>query len=285
MSQSNQAFICDAIRTPFGRYGGALSPVRADDLGAVPIKALMERNPGVDWTAVADVLYGCANQAGEDNRNVARMSALLGIAVASKAALFWFAAATVAAGYVRPAKVSPTRPDVGAAVVPGIVSRWPTRMVARASRPLAATIPATVDRYVAASAETVSPRTTRWVTVGTAAAGEGAAGAAVAAATPGMVRVCPIRIVVRESRPLAATIASTVVPWERARAQTVSPRTTRWPTVVGCGTAGRAASGMVSTWPIRMVARSSSPFAVTICRTEVAVRRAMCETVSPGWTT
>ncbi|MFG0784542.1 3-oxoadipyl-CoA thiolase [Delftia tsuruhatensis] len=77
MSQSNQAFICDAIRTPFGRYGGALSPVRADDLGALPIKALMERNPGVDWTAVADVLYGCANQAGEDNRNVARMSALL----------------------------------------------------------------------------------------------------------------------------------------------------------------------------------------------------------------
>ena len=77
MSQSNQAFICDAIRTPFGRYGGALSPVRADDLGAVPIKALMERNPGVDWTAVADVLYGCANQAGEDNRNVTRMSALL----------------------------------------------------------------------------------------------------------------------------------------------------------------------------------------------------------------
>ncbi|WP_313280166.1 3-oxoadipyl-CoA thiolase [Delftia tsuruhatensis] len=77
MSQSNQAFICDAIRTPFGRYGGTLSPVRADDLGAVPIKALMERNPGVDWTAVADVLYGCANQAGEDNRNVARMSALL----------------------------------------------------------------------------------------------------------------------------------------------------------------------------------------------------------------
>ncbi|MPT50996.1 MULTISPECIES: 3-oxoadipyl-CoA thiolase [Delftia] len=77
MSQSNQAFICDAIRTPFGRYGGALSPVRADDLGAVPIKALMERNPGVDWAAVADVLYGCANQAGEDNRNVARMSALL----------------------------------------------------------------------------------------------------------------------------------------------------------------------------------------------------------------
>ncbi len=73
----NQAFICDAIRTPFGRYGGALSSVRADDLGAVPIKALMARNPQVDWAAVADVIYGCANQAGEDNRNVARMSALL----------------------------------------------------------------------------------------------------------------------------------------------------------------------------------------------------------------
>lgn len=72
-----QAFICDAIRTPFGRYGGALSSVRADDLGAIPLKALMARNPGVDWAAVADVLYGCANQAGEDNRNVARMSALL----------------------------------------------------------------------------------------------------------------------------------------------------------------------------------------------------------------
>ena len=74
---TSQAFICDAIRTPFGRYGGALAGVRADDLGAVPIKALMERNPNVDWTAVADVLYGCANQAGEDNRNVARMSSLL----------------------------------------------------------------------------------------------------------------------------------------------------------------------------------------------------------------
>ena len=72
-----QAFICDAIRTPFGRYGGALSGVRTDDLGAVPIKALMERNSGVDWKAVDDVLYGCANQAGEDNRNVARMAALL----------------------------------------------------------------------------------------------------------------------------------------------------------------------------------------------------------------
>ncbi len=75
---SNQeAFICDAIRTPFGRYGGALSSIRTDDLGAIPLKALMERNKGVDWQAVSDVLYGCANQAGEDNRNVARMSALL----------------------------------------------------------------------------------------------------------------------------------------------------------------------------------------------------------------
>jgi acetyl-CoA acyltransferase len=73
----NQAFICDAIRTPFGRYGGALSGVRTDDLGAVPIRALMQRNPGVDWEALADVLYGCANQAGEDNRNVAHMSSLL----------------------------------------------------------------------------------------------------------------------------------------------------------------------------------------------------------------
>ena len=72
-----EAYICDAIRTPFGRYGGALSSVRADDLGAIPIKALMERNPTVDWSQVTDVLYGCANQAGEDNRNVARMSALL----------------------------------------------------------------------------------------------------------------------------------------------------------------------------------------------------------------
>ncbi|AEG94501.1 3-oxoadipyl-CoA thiolase [Ramlibacter tataouinensis] len=74
---TRQAFICDAIRTPFGRYGGALSSVRTDDLAAIPIKALMERNARVDWQAVADVLYGCANQAGEDNRNVARMAALL----------------------------------------------------------------------------------------------------------------------------------------------------------------------------------------------------------------
>ena len=71
------AYICDAIRTPFARYGGALSSVRADDLGAVPIRALMERNPGVDWSRVDDVIYGCANQAGEDNRNVGRMAALL----------------------------------------------------------------------------------------------------------------------------------------------------------------------------------------------------------------
>ena len=72
-----QAFICDAQRTPFGRYGGALSSIRTDDLGALPIKALMARNTNVDWAAVSDVLYGCANQAGEDNRNVARMAALL----------------------------------------------------------------------------------------------------------------------------------------------------------------------------------------------------------------
>jgi len=71
------AYICDAIRTPFGRYGGALSSIRTDDLGAVPLRALIERNPSVDWTALEDVIYGCANQAGEDNRNVARMSALL----------------------------------------------------------------------------------------------------------------------------------------------------------------------------------------------------------------
>lgn len=74
---SIDAFICDAIRTPFGRFGGALASVRADDLAAMPIAALIARNPGVDWGAVEDVLYGCANQAGEDNRNVARMAALL----------------------------------------------------------------------------------------------------------------------------------------------------------------------------------------------------------------
>ena len=72
-----QAFICDAIRTPFGRYGGSLSSVRTDDLGAIPLKALMARNPKVDWQAVTDVIFGCANQAGEDNRNVAHMASLL----------------------------------------------------------------------------------------------------------------------------------------------------------------------------------------------------------------
>ena len=72
-----QAFICDAIRTPIGRYGGSLSSVRTDDLAAIPIRALMARNPKVDWAAVTDVIYGCANQAGEDNRNVAHMAGLL----------------------------------------------------------------------------------------------------------------------------------------------------------------------------------------------------------------
>jgi 3-oxoadipyl-CoA thiolase len=72
-----EAFICDAVRTPVGRYGGALSTVRADDLAAEPLKALMARNPGVDWSAVDDLIYGCANQAGEDNRNVGRMAVLL----------------------------------------------------------------------------------------------------------------------------------------------------------------------------------------------------------------
>ena len=72
-----QAFICDAVRTPFGRYGGVLSSVRADDLGAVPLKALMARNPSMDWQAVTDLIYGCVNQAGEDNRNVAHMASLL----------------------------------------------------------------------------------------------------------------------------------------------------------------------------------------------------------------
>src|SRR5271157_6365090 len=72
-----QVFICDGIRTPIGRYGGALSSVRTDDLAAIPIKALIERNPGVDWGALDDVVYGCANQSGEDNRNVGRMALLL----------------------------------------------------------------------------------------------------------------------------------------------------------------------------------------------------------------
>ncbi|MDG1383283.1 MAG: beta-ketoacyl synthase N-terminal-like domain-containing protein, partial [Burkholderiaceae bacterium] len=76
MSQTD-AFICDAIRTPIGRYGGALSGVRTDDLAAIPLRALMERNPTVDWEQISDVLMGCANQAGEDNRNVAHMASLL----------------------------------------------------------------------------------------------------------------------------------------------------------------------------------------------------------------
>ena len=74
---TESVFICDAVRTPFGKYGGALSSVRPDDLGAVVLKALTERNAGVDWSAIDDVIFGCANQAGEDNRNVARMSLLL----------------------------------------------------------------------------------------------------------------------------------------------------------------------------------------------------------------
>src|SRR3954451_1556955 len=72
-----EAFICDAVRTPIGRYGGALAKVRADDLAAVPLKALLARNPKVDWAALDEVVFGCANQAGEDNRNVARMALLL----------------------------------------------------------------------------------------------------------------------------------------------------------------------------------------------------------------
>ena len=81
------AFICDAVRTPIGRYGGALSAVRTDDLGALPIAALIERNPDLDLSAIEDIAYGCANQAGEDNRNVARMAALLaGLPVTAAAA-------------------------------------------------------------------------------------------------------------------------------------------------------------------------------------------------------
>src|SRR5881392_1442935 len=72
-----EVFICDAVRTPFGRYGGALASIRTDDLATLPIKALVERNPSVDWAALDDVIYGCVNQAGEDNRNVARMALLL----------------------------------------------------------------------------------------------------------------------------------------------------------------------------------------------------------------
>src|SRR5256712_5778702 len=72
-----EVFICDAVRTPFGRYGGALSSIRTDDLATLPIKALIERNPSVDWGSLDDVIYGCVNQAGEDNRNVARMALVL----------------------------------------------------------------------------------------------------------------------------------------------------------------------------------------------------------------
>ena len=72
-----EAFICDAVRTPIGRYGGALASVRADDLAAIPLAALMQRNPQVDWSKVDDLIFGCANQAGEDNRNVGRMAVLL----------------------------------------------------------------------------------------------------------------------------------------------------------------------------------------------------------------
>ena len=72
-----EVFICDAIRTPVGRYGGSLSSIRPDDLGAIPLKEIVKRNPDVDWLAVDDILMGCANQAGEDNRNVARMASLL----------------------------------------------------------------------------------------------------------------------------------------------------------------------------------------------------------------
>src|SRR5690348_7485933 len=72
-----EAYICDAVRTPIGRYAGGLAPVRTDDLGAIPLRALQERNRGVDWAAVEDVIFGCANQAGEDNRNVSRMALLL----------------------------------------------------------------------------------------------------------------------------------------------------------------------------------------------------------------
>src|SRR5580692_8795657 len=77
MSGLRDVFLCDAVRTPIGRYGGALARVRADDLAAIPIKALMQRNSKVDWTALDEVVLGCANQAGEDNRNVARMALLL----------------------------------------------------------------------------------------------------------------------------------------------------------------------------------------------------------------
>src|SRR5581483_3602726 len=76
-AMSRDAFVCDAVRTPIGRYGGALSSVRADDLAAIPLRTLMARHPGLDWARLDDVILGCANQAGEDNRNVARMAGLL----------------------------------------------------------------------------------------------------------------------------------------------------------------------------------------------------------------
>src|SRR5215468_6105027 len=77
MTDTREVFLCDGVRTPFGRYGGALANVRTDDLAAMPIRALVERNKGVDWSAADDVVYGCANQSGEDNRNVGRMASLL----------------------------------------------------------------------------------------------------------------------------------------------------------------------------------------------------------------
>src|ERR1700716_1816219 len=77
MTNTGDVFLCDAVRTPIGRYGGALARVRTDDLAAIPIRALMGRNPKVDWSALDEVIFGCANQAGEDNRNVARMALLL----------------------------------------------------------------------------------------------------------------------------------------------------------------------------------------------------------------
>ena len=100
-----EAFICDGVRTPIGRYGGALSTVRPDDLAAIPIRRLMERNPNTDWQAVDDVVLGCANQAGEDNRNVARMALLLAGMPESCAAPAWMHSAAQR-GRSRPARRS-----------------------------------------------------------------------------------------------------------------------------------------------------------------------------------
>ena len=97
-----EAYICDAVRTPIGRYGGALSGVRADDLAAIPIRALKERNHQVDWAALDDIILGCANQAGEDNRNLARMAGLLAGLPDSSGGV------TLAAGVMRAAKTLPT---------------------------------------------------------------------------------------------------------------------------------------------------------------------------------